>query len=144
MYIHEVIGKTNLKRVIVTNLTDLIPFWKRVVGHMLDKLPKGKIKAGKEVLYFKEILKTRCQAPTIDVDPWRDLAYIMYTGGTTGFPKGVAGNHMGEVSYIKDIMENVLKGYIFTGEDTMVMVNPLFHIMAKGFALRRPSIRGTP
>ena len=33
------------------------------------------------------------------------------------------------------LMENVLKGYIFTGEDTMIMVNPLFHIMAKGFAL---------
>jgi long-chain acyl-CoA synthetase len=135
MYIHEVIGKTNLKRVIVTNLVDLIPLWKRVVGHMLDKLPKGKIKKGKEVLYFKDVIKNSCQAPTIDIDPWRDLAYIMYTGGTTGFPKGVAGNHMGEVSYIKDIMENVLKGYIFTGEDVMIMVNPLFHIMAKGFAL---------
>ncbi len=135
MYIHEVIGKTNLKRVIVTNLVDLIPFWKRVVGHMLDKIPKGKIKKSKGVFYFKDILKNRRRPPTIDIDPWQDLAYIMYTGGTTGFPKGVAGNHMGEVSYIRDIEENVFKGYLFAGEDTMIMVNPLFHIMAKGFAL---------
>jgi long-chain acyl-CoA synthetase len=134
MYIHEVIGKTNLKRVIVTNLADLISCWKRYVGHMLDQLPKGKIKKGKELWYFKDVLKKGHRAPTIDIDPWQDLAYIMYTGGTTGFPKGVAGNHMGEVSYIKDIVENVFKGYLFTGEDTMIMVNPLFHIMAKGFA----------
>jgi len=136
MYVNEVIGKTNLKRVIVTNLADLIPCWKRYFGYMLDKLPKGKIKKGKEVFYFKDILKNgRQPAPTIDIDPWQDLAYIMYTGGTTGFPKGVAGNHMGEVSYIMDIVENVFKGYLFAGEDTMIMVNPLFHIMAKGFAL---------
>jgi len=135
MYINEVIGKTNLKRVIVTNLVDMIPGWKRYVGYLLDKLPKGKIRKGKEVLYFKDILKNRCRAPAIDIDPWQDLAYIMYTGGTTGFPKGVAGNHMGEVSYIKDIMENVFGGHLFAGEDTVIMVNPLFHIMAKGFAL---------
>ena len=136
MYVNEVIGKTNLKRVIVTNLADLIPCWKRYFGYMLDKLPKGKIKKGKEVFYFKDILKNgRQPAPTIDIDPWQDLAYIMYTGGTTGFPQGVAGNHMGEVSYIMDIVENVFKGYLFAGEDTMIMVNPLFHIMAKGFAL---------
>jgi long-chain acyl-CoA synthetase len=135
MYVNEVLGKTNLKRVIVTNLVDLIPFWKRYVGHMLDQLPKGKIKKGKEVLYFKDILKKGCPAPTIDIDPWQDLAYIMYTGGTTGFPKGVAGNHMGEISYIKDIVDNVFAGYVFAGADTMIMVNPLFHIMAKGFAL---------
>jgi len=136
MYVNEVIGKTNLKRVIVINLADLIPCWKRYFGYMLDKLPKGKIKKGKEVFYFKDILKNgRQPAPTIDIDLWQDLAYIMYTGGTTGFPQGVAGNHMGEVSYIMDIVENVFKGYLFAGEDTMIMVNPLFHIMAKGFAL---------
>ena len=38
MYVNEVLGKTNLKRIIVTNLVDLIPCWKRFVGNMLDLL----------------------------------------------------------------------------------------------------------
>ena len=59
----------------------------------------------------------------------------MYTGGTTGFPKGVVGNHSGEVSYIKDINDDVFREYLVEGQSTILMVNPLFHIMAKGFAI---------
>ena len=73
--------------------------------------------------------------PKVDIDPKNDLAYIMYTGGTTGFPKGVPGNHVGEVSYIRDIMDDVIKDYVDEGNDAVLMVNPLFHIMAKGFAI---------
>ncbi|HOD75238.1 MAG TPA: fatty acid--CoA ligase family protein, partial [Syntrophorhabdaceae bacterium] len=64
-----------------------------------------------------------------------DLSYIMYTGGTTGFPKGVPGNHTGEVTYINDIMEDVIKDFVDPGNDTVLMINPLFHIMAKGFSI---------
>ena len=59
----------------------------------------------------------------------------MYTGGTTGFPKGVPGNHMGEVSYIRDIMDDVIDGRMTGGKEVVLMVNPLFHIMAKGFTI---------
>ena len=38
----------------------------------------------------------------------KDLAYILYTGGTTGFPKGVPGNHLGMTSYVRDIMNDVV------------------------------------
>ena len=41
-------------------------------------------------------------------DPWM----ICYTGGTTGFPKGVAGNHATEVGYIRDVMDEVLAGRV--------------------------------
>jgi long-chain acyl-CoA synthetase len=135
-YVKEVFPKTPLKKVIVTNLTDLLPFWKRAVGYLFKKIPTGKVKCEEGVYFFKDLIRKYPPAPPeISIDPWMDLAYFMYTGGTTGFPKGVPGNHMGEVSYIRDFMEEVAGGHIKEGEDTILMVNPLFHIMAKGFAI---------
>lgn len=135
-YVKEVFHRTPLKRVIVTNLTDLLPIWKRAVGYLFDKIPTGKVRREEGVYFFREIIKRyQPTPPTISIDPWEDLAYIMYTGGTTGFPKGVPGNHMGEISYIRDYMEDVIAGYLKEGEDVILMVNPLFHIMAKGFAI---------
>lgn len=136
VYIKEVMQNTALEHVIVTNLADLVPWWKRALGAMFDKIPKGKVEKEAKILSFRKILKESWpKPPSVDIDPDKDLSYIMYTGGTTGFPKGVLGNHTGEVSYIRDIMEDVIGGYTEEGRDTVLMVNPLFHIMAKGFAI---------
>jgi long-chain acyl-CoA synthetase len=135
-YVREVMPKTDLQRVIVTDLVEFVSLWKRVVGYLFDKIPKGKIGRGKEVFFFKGLIGEYWTGPPeLKIDPWKDLAYIMYTGGTTGFPKGVPGNHMGEVSYIRDIMDDIIGQDIKKGGDVILMVNPLFHIMAKGFAL---------
>ena len=135
-YVKEVMDRVGLKRVIVTNLVDLIPWWKRMLGHVLDKIPMGNIEKGAKIHFFNDIMKENWpKPPDVSIDPWKDLSYIMYTGGTTGFPKGVPGNHIGEVSYINDIMEDVAGDYIDEGKDVVLMVNPLFHIMAKGFTM---------
>jgi long-chain acyl-CoA synthetase len=136
VYVKEIIKTPPLKRVIVTNLIDLVSPAKRVIAYMFDKAPKGKVEKGKDTYFFRDILKANWpRPPKVDIDPWNDLAYIMYTGGTTGFPKGVPGNHVGEVSYIRDIMEDVIGPYVNESKDVVMMVNPLFHIMAKGFTI---------
>jgi long-chain acyl-CoA synthetase len=136
VYVKEVMERAGIKRVIVTNLVDLVPWWKKMLGHMLDKIPMGKIEKGKDIYFFNNILKENWpKPPDVVIDPWKDLSYIMYTGGTTGFPKGVPGNHIGEVSYINDIMEDVAGNFTEEGKDVVLMVNPLFHIMAKGFTI---------
>jgi len=136
VYVKDVISKTGLKNVIVTNIADLLPRWKRAVGTLFDKIPKGTTVKGKNIYWFTDFLRKGSPlVPEISIDPWKDLSYIMYTGGTTGFPKGVAGNHMGEVSYIKDIMDDVIGDRTHEGKDTIIMINPLFHIMAKGFMI---------
>ncbi|MBP2676366.1 MAG: acyl-CoA synthetase (AMP-forming)/AMP-acid ligase [Deltaproteobacteria bacterium] len=136
MYVREVIARTDLKRAIVTGLGDLLPPWKRAFGKLFDKIPVGKVEWSGEVISFKKVLrKSKAHLPAFEINPAGDLAYIMYTGGTTGFPKGVVGNHSGEVSYIRDMNDDVFREYLVEGQTTILMVNPLFHIMAKGFAI---------
>jgi len=131
-YVQEVFPKTCLKNAVVTNLVDLLPLWKRSVGALFDKVPRGAVKKDRNVYSFKDLLKFPPQYPNVEIDPWEDLSYILYTGGTTGFPKGVPGNHIGMTSYVNDITDDVAGGYTREGADTYIAVNPLFHIMALG------------
>ena len=131
-YVQDIFSKTCLKRAIVTNLVDILPLWKRTVGFLFDKIPNGIVKRGEKIYFFKDLIKQSPEKLNVEIDPWNDLSYILYTGGTTGFPKGVPGNHMGMVSYVKDVMEDVAGGYIEEGKDTYIAINPLFHIMALG------------
>jgi len=130
--VKEIFPKTCLKRAIVTNLVDLLPLWKRTVGFLFDKVPRGNVEKDKNVYSFKDMLSTPPKKMDVQIDPQKDLAYILYTGGTTGFPKGVPGNHIGMTSYVNDITEDVAGGYIKEGGDVYIAINPLFHIMALG------------
>lgn len=131
-YAKEVFSSTGLKRVIVTNLVDLLPFWKRYLGVLFDKIPHGKVDWDDRVYSFKALLKHPPLKSQVEMDPWNDLSYILYTGGTTGFPKGVPGNHIGMTSYVNDVTDDVAGNHLKEGEDIYIAVNPLFHIMALG------------
>jgi long-chain acyl-CoA synthetase len=131
-YAREVFSGSGLKRIIVTNFVDLLPFWKKYVGVLFDKIPHGKVERGEGIYAFNSLLSHAPLKTSVNLDPRNDLAYILYTGGTTGFPKGVPGNHMGMVSYVNDVTDDVAANHLQEGQDVYIAVNPLFHIMALG------------
>ena len=143
-YVQQVLTKTGLKRVIVTNLGDLLPWWKRAIGKMFDKIPGGVVKRAEKVYLFRDLIsKYPPEPPKVSINPREHLAYILYTGGTTGSPKGVAGTHSMLVAAVND-HRAVTEGYVTNGDDTLVLVNPLFHILAEQSLLSFGLSRGNP
>jgi long-chain acyl-CoA synthetase len=131
-YVKEVFPDTPLKRAIVTNLIEHLPWARRIVGRLFDRAPHGVVLKSEQVFFFKDLLRRySATPPQVDINPREHLAYILYTGGTTGVPKGVPGTHSGMVSYILDLYD-AIEPYISEGKETLILVNPLFHIMGKG------------
>ncbi len=135
-YVQQVFagGEAGLKRIVVTSLTELLPAWKRAAGHLLNRIPRGSVGRFDHVHGFGTLLRgAPPDPPDVTVDPDRDLAQLMFTGGTTAFPKAVPANHTSEVAYVRDVVDDVLAGHIRPGKDPLLMVPPLFHIMPRGF-----------
>jgi len=143
-YVSEVFTKTPLKRVIVTNLVDLLPWWKKTTGWVFDRVPRGTVEKNEYTYFFMDLLRKHPpKPPQVIINPHEQLAYILYTGGTTGLPKGVPGTHSGMVSYVKDYYD-VIEGHVTEGHDCFILVNPLFHIMAKGMFMGIALTIGNP
>ncbi len=135
--------------IVVTTLTELLPRLEGLrSGHLLNVIPTGKVAQGRHIHRFGDLL-ARAPAqlpPRSTIDPWRDLANIMYTGGTTGFPKGVPSNHATEVAYIRDVMERGRWGPTPTeGTDTVLHGEPALPHHGQGLHASPPgSTSATP
>jgi acyl-CoA synthetase (AMP-forming)/AMP-acid ligase II len=92
------------------------------VEHLLFS---GKTPPGNE-LHFETIASDGdTKEPNIEVLPF-DPAYIMYTGGTTGFPKGVVHTHY-ETIFMTMVYSSVIPPFHEPHESAFLQL-PMFHI----------------
>jgi len=128
----EVIGNTACKHVVCTGVGDLLGFPKSaitnfVVRHVKKMVPPYSIP---NAIRFNEALGrgTRSKLGKVDVGP-DDLAFLQYTGGTTGVAKGAMLTH-------RNMVANMMQAYAWIspnmreGEEVVITALPLYHIFA--------------
>lgn len=120
-------------RVIVTELADLFPAVKRtlvnaVVKHVKKMVPPFAIPG---VLSFRDALARGAShgtLPDADVGP-DDLAFLQYTGGTTGVAKGAMLTHRNILANLEQATAWMAPRFV-EGEEVVVTPLPLYHVFS--------------
>ncbi len=130
--LEEVLGDTDIKHVIVTELGDMHPFPKGLIMNLVVKHVRKMVPAFNlpKAIGFKDALArgARLTAPTVTLGH-DDIAFLQYTGGTTGVSKGAVlthGNILANVEQISTWMAPRLK----EGEEVIITPLPLYHIFS--------------
>jgi long-chain acyl-CoA synthetase len=133
-YVRRVLGTTGIKHVIVSNMADMLPGYKRLFGWMFDKVPNGKVKNTPDTIWLKTLLQGAGSTPKpVAKDPG-SIAEILFTGGTTKHPKGVPISH--ELVLHQAHEQISTSAALFPLDENVVLGSaPLFHILGQTTAL---------
>ena len=132
----EAAGETDVETVVICNVRSYLPWLKGALGSLLGKIPKADRHEPGHFLFDEAVKSARPEPPRFEVDPLKDVANILYTGGTTGVPKGACLSHANLVSNVMTVQEWVWveeepgKPKVqFTrgGEQTFLGVLPWYH-----------------
>ena len=128
----EVVASTRVKHVIVTKLGDLLGFPKGSLVNFVVKFVKKMVRPWHipGAIGFPAAL---AKGAALELKPAEighdDVAFLQYTGGTTGIPKGAVLTH-GNV--LANVLQSLawLKPFAKPGEEIIITALPLYHIFA--------------
>ena len=130
--LEKALPNTAIKHVIITEIGDLFTPLKRIVFNVITRYLKKMVphycipKAIPFRNFLKQDLKTPFKSPNLN---HKDIAFLQYTGGTTGISKGAILNHGNMIS-------NILQAHAWTSplkideNDIIVTPLPLYHIFS--------------
>jgi long-chain acyl-CoA synthetase len=129
--VEKVLPRTSVKQVLVTAVGDFLSFPKSIIVNFVVRQVRKQVPAWNipQAVSFKAAVAEGKKLPLapVEVGP-DDLAFLQYTGGTTGVSKGAMLSH-------GNIASNVLQSEAWLGpgvgsDGVLITAIPLYHIFA--------------
>ncbi len=116
--LRSIISNTNLKNIILTSINDYTP-----KQSAQAKRIKGSYQFRNLIAKFKPI------PPKVKINVIEDLAYLAFTGGATGTPKGVMLTHYNRLANVMQGWPWMMANYEkkLRGRGSVIIPVPLFH-----------------
>ena len=128
----QVIGATSVRAVITTQVGDRLPLFKRwlinaAVKHVKKLVPAWQLPGS---FHFNDVIVAG-RDETLDEVSLKptDLAFLQYTGGTTGVAKGAMLTHGNMVANVLQVAAWVARD-MQDGVETLILPLPLYHVFA--------------
>jgi long-chain acyl-CoA synthetase len=129
----EVLPDTDLKQVIVTGVGDLLKFPKGLIINFVRKYIRREVPDHGIVgaITFEESLRRgrRHNLPKVDIGQ-EDIAFLQYTGGTTGVSKGAMLTHRNIVANMQQASAWIGGTNLKPGAEVIITALPLYHIFS--------------
>jgi len=130
--LEQCIGKTAVKHVITTELGDMLGFPKSLIVNLVIKYKKKMVPAWNlpGAVPFKAALAKGADLAYTKPDVvGSDIAFLQYTGGTTGVSKGAILTHRNMVANMQQV--GCWTGLdLKEGEEVIIQPLPMYHIFA--------------
>jgi long-chain acyl-CoA synthetase len=130
--VSEVLKDTPLRQVITTGVGDMLAFPKGaivnfVLRHVKKAIPDYRIEGA--IRFNDALARGKGKSlPPIDIQH-EDIAFLQYTGGTTGVAKGAMLTHRNLIANMQQSSIWLGTGVVY-GEEEIITALPLYHIFA--------------
>ena len=130
--LQEVVARTSIRRIVTTQVGDLLGFPRSLVvnaavKHVKRMVPPWSLPA--PVAFNDALAEGRRHALTEPPLAHGDLAFLQYTGGTTGVSKGAMLTHGNIVANLEQVAAWICNG-LEEGREVVITALPLYHIFA--------------
>lgn len=130
--LQQVLKETSIESIIITEIGDLFPTPKRLLVNGVVKYVKKMVPAYNlsQAYTFRQALEIGSIRPSQKVvTASEDIAFLQYTGGTTGVAKGAMLLHRNVIANVQQI-RSWMTPKLREGEEIAIAALPLYHIFA--------------